>query len=65
MLTVFDKAIAGFLIGFLVTLNQKYGFHFDVGPDTQAVFTSLVDAAINGLLTSLAVYFAPNKGATQ
>jgi hypothetical protein len=62
MLTAFDKAIAGGLMAALVTLNQKYGFHFDVGPDTQSVLTSLIDAALNGMVGFFSVYYASNKG---
>jgi len=62
MWTAFDKAIVSGLIAALATLNQKYGFHFDVGPDTASVLNSLVDAAINGLVGFVAVYFSSNKG---
>ncbi len=65
MLSAFDKALVGFAIAFLGTLNQKYGFHFDVGPNTQTVLTSLVDAAANGVIGFIAVYVFPNKGDTK
>ena len=61
MLSTVDKALVGFALGFLGTLNQKYGFHFDVGPTTQQVLTSLIDAAINGVVGFVAVYLFPNK----
>lgn len=63
MLTAIDKAIVAALIGFLGTLNAKYGFHFDTGGQTSTVLTSLVDAAINGAAGFVTVYFFPNKAA--
>jgi hypothetical protein len=53
MLTVLDKAIAAFLPGLLLWLNQKYGFKFDVSPENMA--------AIASILGSVLVYFVPNK----
>jgi len=65
MLSTVDKALVGFALGFLGTLNQKYGFHFDVGPNTQSVLMSLVDASINGAVGYVMVYLFPNKGTPQ
>ena len=56
MLTVLDKAIAAFLPGVLLWLNQKYGFKFDVSPENMA--------AIASILGSVLVYFVPNKDVT-
>lgn len=53
MLTVIDKAIAAFLPGLVLWLNQKWGFHFNTDPGTLAG----VAAAISAIL----VYFVPNK----
>jgi hypothetical protein len=53
MLTVLDKAIAAFLPGLLLWLNQKYGFKFDVSPENMT--------AIASILGSVLVYFVPNK----
>lgn len=61
MITTIDKALAAFAITFLVTLNQKYGFHFDTSAQTASVFQSLIDSAINGVVGGLTVWFFPNK----
>lgn len=61
MFTVLDKAVVGFIVAALAVLNTKYGFHFDTGPDTSSVLTSLVDAAVNGLVGMALVYIVPNK----
>lgn len=63
MLTAIDKALVGFAMGALVTLNQKYGFHFDTSAQTSSALTSLVDAALNGLVAMAMVYVFPNKAA--
>ena len=55
MLTVFDKAVAAILPGFFLWLNQKYGFKFDVTPETMT--------AIASILGSILVYFVPNVDA--
>ena len=55
MISVFDKAIAAVLPGFLLWLNQKYGFKFDVSPENMAAIASVLGSAL--------VYFVPNKGA--
>ena len=52
MLTVFDKAVAAILPGFFLWLNQKYGFKFDVTPETMGVIASLLGTVL--------VYFVPN-----
>lgn len=52
MITVADKAIAAFLPGVLLWLNQKYGFKFDTSPETMA--------AITGFIGAIAVYYVPN-----
>ena len=56
MLTAFDKAIIPILASVLAWVNQKYGFHFDTTPETLSVFV--------GAVSSVVVYFIPNKAAT-
>lgn len=56
MITVLDKALVAILPALLLWLNQKFGYHFDTTPETMTVLA--------GAISSILVYFVPNKGAT-
>lgn len=53
MLTSFDKALIAVLPGLLTWLNQKYGLRLDASPETLTV--------VVGFISSILVYFIPNK----
>ena len=55
MMTGFDKAIVAVLVPFVAWLNQKYGLKIEADPETITV--------VVGFLSSIAVYFMPNKTA--
>ncbi len=55
MLTQFDKALVAILPGILAWLNQKYGLHINTSPETLAT--------VVGFISSILVYFVPNKAA--
>lgn len=55
MLTQFDKALVAILPGVITWINQKYGAHIDASPETLA--------AVVGFISSILVYFVPNKTA--
>lgn len=53
MLTSFDKALIAVLPALLTWLNQKYGLRLDTSPETLTV--------VVGFISSILVYFIPNK----
>ena len=53
MLTQFDKALAAILPGILAWLNQKYGMKIITTPETLM--------AVVAFISSILVYFVPNK----
>lgn len=55
MVTAFDKACVPLLAAAIAWLNQRFGLHFDVSPET---LTGLV-----GAVSAILVYFIPNKAA--
>jgi len=54
MISAIDKACVPILVALATWLNQKYGFHLDVDPATLA--------GVVGAISSIVVYFIPNKG---
>lgn len=55
MLTPFDKALAAIIPAIVTWLNQKYGLHIASSPETLM--------AVVAFISSILVYFVPNKGA--
>lgn len=55
MLSSFDKALVPFVASAIAWLNQKYGFGLDADPAAVGVLI--------GAITSIIVYFVPNKPA--
>jgi hypothetical protein len=56
MLTEFDKAVIPIVVAIIAWCNQKWGLHFDTDPT--------IVGGIVGAVTSIIVYFWPNKAAT-
>lgn len=57
MLTAIDKAIIPVLASLVAWTNQKYGFHFNADPAAIGI--------VVGAVTSIIVYFIPNKEVTK
>jgi hypothetical protein len=57
MISAIDKALVPILVSAVTWLNQKYGFHLDADPSTLAVLV--------GAVSSVIVYFIPNKEAAK
>lgn len=57
MISAIDKALVPIAVSVVTWANQRYGFHLDADPATLAVFV--------GALSSIIVYFVPNKAPAQ
>ena len=57
MISAIDKALVPILVSAVTWANQQWGWHLDADPSTLAM--------IVGAVSSIIVYFMPNKGVAK